>query len=1020
MTRRQAANLIIDNRLKPAQVCELLREIEQEAEHHGHRLAFKGVKNLINRKYFESQDLAGEYFQETLAELRLSEEKQCAVRQALLLVVMFGHVPLPQHLWLAAGCDENLLERLQDQVWLYSSRSDILELDSYLAAWLRQLWLDKGCPWLGPEKDQLPSRLRQVIQAVLDGPSDDLVSAVELLEQALGWVRQALPKLAETGLGPVFTQFKNELVRHLEPNVCDDVVLPFSDDEVSQLFTQNLDQLEIGTLVDRFVTLSRRAPNPNRVSELVSHLHRALADVQSPLPVETIRRMDYALWLSTQLQIPTVDLFVLRKTVINHFVRYSSTEWGWCKTATHFCLNSLAIASAGDDWADEVTREDLFAHAQNFASRLPRHPTSSHGRLDQLNLQARFLELSPQEKEDGKRLEVCRLFYEAVTLSGGRESFVNRLLHAACRFLHELGWVSEVLQVREWAESAVELAGAPPHAVALLAQFLLELSRSLQDTDRRLQLLEDVAVRILAALRECPLDTSPNNRDRLLQRLGEVQAERSRLYQQLGDSEMSRRLLAEVLDLCRKTPADRRSAGCWLTYLRFLQQTDSAAPALEWSEELEWVPPQRTEEFKKAIRQASKAVDSARCQGLRPRSDLCLLLLQLRWWEEGYHLSSAVVARVEKQRADHTNSHEVVYYRQLAKRVKLEQLERVRDKRAAELEQLLELCPDPVIVIEHVRLEEEYNREVARLENPEQVEMTELFQLLDDGQRRWPHDKRLAHARAEMLRRHWEFAEAEKINEELQRSERVGIMQRMAALRLCNCLLMQLTHFLPPGHLERDGKLEKLRDTVHFLEPWPDHAAQVAAFKLRYQIECGATDVVGGLDSLFDEVVGYNTPYPDQLQHFLHSEIIQPDDESALGELKQILHEDCTNLTVLRSLGWAYYRWSKLIRPDLASLWRAYKAFDAVRLLERSWALGNRASVATRMDLGLVALAAIELGEDVCPFPSRPPEGNDNWLKFAVGNLQSACDRSVGRCRKKVLEYLQTAYSFRGALNSKS
>jgi hypothetical protein len=384
------------------------------------------------------------------------------------------------------------------------------------------------------------------------------------------------------------------------------------------------------------------------------------------------------------------------------------------------------------------------------------------------------------------------------------------------------------------------------------------------------------------------------------------------------------------------------------------------------------------------------------------------MLLRLQWCEDGYTLRLAVESiYAQKRGLKRVN----VRYSEIPNNDKLRGLKSVYIYRNESLEKLLTETPNPGIVIEQARLLERYNKEVLfTTKKPAEerwVDLTEPLARLEQGQQRWPKDTRLLSARATMFRSNWEYAEAEKLYDALRRRERSGPFRRRATLDLCQCLLWQLTFQTPARSGARPATLTKLGECLDYLRPWPNFASEVAALNVRYHIEAGKADAIGGLDGVFDAVVGKDKPFAEQLQVFLHSVDVQADEEAS-QEVLAALREDCTDLMVLRTLGWSYYRWSELIEPGLEKLKRAYKAFDAVRLLETSWRRNNKPSVATCICLGLVGLAAMKLARSAVPFGPLRPSAHIvwDWLTFVDSNLQSAQERSVGRCHETVKGYL--------------
>jgi hypothetical protein len=172
-------------------------------------------------------------------------------------VSLFGHAVLPLDTFLAAGCEEELLDRLQEQAWLRSSGPGELVLDPYLTDWLRKRWLDDDCPWLTCD-DDLPSAFRKVIEATQSVQATAAAPApTDLLERAHAWMRQAQSGLAPGRHQALFARMQRELTLQLLPQLCDDVVLPVDAEEVSQVATENLDEAGLETLISRFVAVSR-------------------------------------------------------------------------------------------------------------------------------------------------------------------------------------------------------------------------------------------------------------------------------------------------------------------------------------------------------------------------------------------------------------------------------------------------------------------------------------------------------------------------------------------------------------------------------------------------------------------------------------------------------------------------------------------------------------------------------------------------------------------------------------------
>ncbi|MBY0459603.1 MAG: ATP-binding protein, partial [Gemmataceae bacterium] len=330
----RVVDLVTANSLKPAQVSDLLDEVKRVLQTDGASEASRMLDALVVQKWSQAQELMAETLRDTLGSFGSQEEQQRVLR-GLMVAAVFGHNPLPQPLFAAAGCDERLLAALRKRAWV-RDRDELGErdphLDPYLVEVLRQLWSRGDGAWAGGESE-LQAALERVLQAAAETPA----AWVELLESALDWVRRVLPALTGNRLELVFDWFRRRAVSLLLFETCDDLVLPFLDEEVER--AEEIDDLELEPLVGCLVALSRRSPGAERIPRLLRRLERTIRSVRESLSADVIRRLDFALWKVSRSWRQADAAIHLRWVLYEHLSEHPSDEWGWCKVAAHYCLN---------------------------------------------------------------------------------------------------------------------------------------------------------------------------------------------------------------------------------------------------------------------------------------------------------------------------------------------------------------------------------------------------------------------------------------------------------------------------------------------------------------------------------------------------------------------------------------------------------------------------------------------------------------------------------------------------------
>jgi len=832
-----------------------------------------------------------------------------------------------------------------------------------------------------------PSRVidRSILLVSLDRCTQTLAQkeleseSIEALEEAFSWLCQSVPDER---------QLQDDLLKLLLPYVVDDFVFPLSEKE-SVEFRERLQTaegpLDIEARVAGIVASSRFEIESSLFKQELVQTVKLLRGFERT-KANHIRALDIAATILARYQNLHASIIEIREMLIPQLLREAREyhrDAGWLKWSANWLLNTADLLTRS---GPTERSHQLLKDADWLLNKLPK-PKKPYAITDWNLLRARLRRLEAKvSNEQSVRVSKLR---DAMTHASGVLAFANDQIEATRIYLRsvrqlieELRSDDERVEVVEAAISKLEMQFGerskwPIYICSQTAALVRNEARLHEDPERQLQ-RGQVALSWLLPFKTEVVSLAAKGDIVCLLTLARCNAFVASCNERLHHFGESSRDRKEAMKLCKKVLAHKPSATAWLLMLILQDQEDTVNGGSVFAKEI-------SPTLRKLISEARSWTQSLVNKGVK-EGRLMLWCLEREYSSQGSLERMAKSRHLEKSwdSLDTSRKNELVTLHYNDRRQKLDLIARFfgefRD-----------------LYLARAKNEIQYQRLLA-INGDHQFDKQAVLNILVTASAIWPNDPVIVEEEGRIHRLVWDYPEAIISFRRVRTMTAHGPQRREVTTALIETLLSASIHHprlifpngstCTPADLITEAQLllpevlgfrnvaleaSVLRDRVEFeADAYVDWSA----------IDSAYTAVIGGPDKYLDTVIGHSSELAVERPEFPKN-------------LADGLMQNCTSVNVLYGLGSLYLRRAETRRgkTPIEDCQRAYDAFNACRILDRSWF--DAAAPLTSFRRARAIIVAATISNDPNPFPVNL-EGKPTALHLADSLLQSVAAKSVG------------------------
>ena len=477
----------------------------------------------------------------------------------------------------------------------------------------------------------------------------------------------------------------------------------------------------------------------------------------------------------------------------------------------------------------------------------------------------------------------------------------------------------------------------------------------------------------------------------------------SRYHELLEQPHQAEDAWKNALNLCQQALRLAPSTECWKTFLHLKDKQASLSEVLSESVDAPDCDGNVDPSLQQSIRECRHWLKSADFRDAN-RGTLEVWMLCRAWLGEGSLI----------RRAKDKDSLSDLEWARFPRARKLDILEKLYRERKTALTRIeARYGPLLELYLAKTRLEAQFQRLVS-IYRDHAYDAEPVRRIINAGIEAGLDFYALTEQEAIFERHVWNFGGAIWAFRKVLAGASDGSRRREAAVELVEALLTAAIHegnlALPDGStLDPGSAIEEARAVLVNLLGFRHIAQKTAMLRDRVELEAGGRVDWSSIDRMYELVIGGTESYLETVTRNLDELLIERPDLS--NNLAEAVRQNCGTSDVLRSMALIYLRRAEITAETerdnssrVADCERAYAAFNACGILERSW-LGTEIAV-TRFQKALTIFVAASISRRLDPFPASLDRKRD-LVHLAEALMQGAVELSVGRFHKKCTELLR-------------
>jgi hypothetical protein len=830
------------------------------------------------------------------------------------------------------------------------------------------------------------------------------------VEDALSSIKQLAPH--EVGL-------QDRLSKLLLPYIADDLIFPFSKTESAELKErlQETDSRELESQVAQLVAASRFEIDS---VEILKQLRQTveIAATSDQLASHHVRALDItALILARNYNLDAEIVKIRQQLITRLFLKAHKDNYrdtAWSKWASSWGLNTA----------------ELFVRLGHLSSvdRLLEDVAGLLGSLPSLGSQQAILDVNQlwhrlkrleaklaknQTERVSKLREALWFAAECIAFSTNQEHSIRLYLRAIRNLIDELrGDAERTTQVDEALKEVVGLYGDHlqwPLYIASASAALIRHEASLHtNPERRLERAE-VALTFLSSFEMTVLSFAIQGDSRPLLTLARCHAFLASSYEQAGRVSDSLKSFKKAKELTKKAVENSPTTKSWILLLE-LQDKEDHSSLENFSNVIALPPRSVSATLRKLMKKGLAWAHAGLNQGLN-EGILVLWCLKREWTELGsLERHAANFADLDKS------------WSSLNRTRKIEIVTEIYDERVQRLDHIARrfgVFRD--LFLARVTNEVQYQRFIA-LQSTHKFDMVAVLTILESAAIIWPNDALIVVEKALLYRLVWDYANAITYFRRVRTMSADGELRRQVTVNLIETLLSASIHkdvlqFSDGINAISSELVSEAQSLLPEIVEFRNVAMEASVLRDRVHFEAGTAIDWSAIDSAYELVIGGVDRYLDTVLRNLDELLLER--PHLPKDLAEVVKQNCTSTEVLHGMGSLYLRRAETGRGDtpLQDCERAYAAFNACRILERSW-FDHELPLTTFRRARTILIAAQKCN-DPNPFPVYLGK-RKTALDLAGSLLQSVISRSVGGFHEVALQRSEDLRALRNQFKDRS
>jgi tetratricopeptide (TPR) repeat protein len=840
---------------------------------------------------------------------------------------------------------------------------------------------------------------RQGVRIVLRAAISRFIDALERRtlqdERSQRSVEEALTSIKR--LAPDERELQDRLTKLLLPYVVDDLIFPFSKTESTELrerLQEVDDSKDLESKVAQLVTSSRWEVDAASFLKQFRQTIK-LSATSAQLSSRHVRALDIAASIFTRHHNLDSEIIKIRRQLITRlFLKANQDNYedtNWIKWASSWALNTVDLLIASGQLS-EVHR--LLEDITGLLERLP-PPSTQQELLDVSQLWGRVKRLEAKLASDPterilKLREALSFATEVVSFSKNQEQAIRLYLRAVRRLVDELRTDEERTEnVEKGLNEIAILYGErqrwPLHVASASAALIRHEASLHTNPDRRLERIQS-AISLLAPLKSEALSRASQGDIRSLLTLARCYAFLSVTNEKLGRAQESLKSFEEAKELSRKAIEHFPSSEAWILLLKLQDQEDHSSLPRVSSNTMTIARRNISPALQKLMKRGMVWANAVLNRGVN-EGKLILWCLEREWSNEG---------SLERHAANSPDLEKNWTVLKASRKAEIiTAIYSERQRRLDEITRRFGAFRD--LFLARATNEAQYQRFIA-LQSTHQFNTAAVLAILEAASSVWRDDPLIVAEEGRLHRLVWNYAEAITSFRRVRTMSADSELRREVTVILIETLLsasihLDILHF-SDGVSESSSELVKeaqsvLPDVVEF----QNVVLEASVLRDRVEFEAGGEIDWPAIDSAYEMVIGGVDGYLDTIVRNLDELLLErPDLPKNLAE---VVKQNCTSIEVLQGMGSLYLRRAETGRGDtpVQDCERAYAAFNACRILERSW-FGSELPLTTFRRARAILIAAFQ-ANDSDPFQVYLGKRKTS-LDLAESLLESVISKSIG------------------------